>query len=384
MASLSRCASLVAVLAGCFAASASQAASDSTDAWGYGYDSLRRDLEIWRVHPAVRVDSIGATLQGRAVWMVTVSDSTDSLGSTPFRDGSKKRFVFHARTHPAEVQSQRIANEAIRFLLESSELAGRLRRDFIFHVVPMYNPDGVEVGHPRWNANGIDLESNWNKSVLQPETKVLKARFEQMMAGTIPVEVALNLHSDQYNCTRFFFMHDAGGTSSAFVELEKRFIAGAQANAVPGWFEDWNFIQSWVTATGTQYPEGFWWTTHHESVMAMTYEDANCAGADGFDTTARALVLGAADYAGTKSVAVRPQAGAPQTDVVFERAGVRFAATGEDVAWEIRDMAGRRILSGAAGPGGAFVPWNAIPAATGFVVARKRDAIRAFRLPPRL
>lgn len=383
MASVSRLAFLVAVFAGGFAVSAPRAASDSTNGWGYGYDSLLRDLDVWRGHRAVGVDSIGATLQGRAIWMVTISDSTDSLGSTPLRDGPKKRIVFHARTHPAEVQSQRIANEAVRFLLDSTELAGRLRREFIFHIVPMYNPDGVEIGHPRWNANGIDLESNWNKPALQPETKALKARFEQMMAGTIPVEVAINLHSDQYNCTRFFFMHDVGGTSAAFVELEKKFIAGIQANALSGWFEDWDFIQSWVNATGTQYPEGFWWINHRESVMAMTYEDANCTGADGFDTTARALVLGAADYTKTKSVAVRPEVRSRIPGVAFERGGIRLATTSVGAAWEILDATGRRILAGTIGPNGAFVPWSQVPATTGFVVVRGGSSIRSVRLPPR-
>ncbi len=384
MASVSRLAFLVAVLAGGFAVSAPRAASDSTNGWGYGYDSLLRDLDVWRGHGAVRVDSIGATLQGRAIWMVTVSDSTDSLVATALRDGPKKRIVLHARTHPAEVQSQRIANEAVRFLLDSTELAARLRKEFLFHVVPMYNPDGVEMGHPRWNANGIDLESNWNKPALQPETKSLKARFEQMMAGTIPVEVALNLHSDQYNCTRFFFMHDVGGTSPAFAELEKKFIAGIQAHVRSGWFEDWDFIQSWVNATGTQYPEGFWWVNHRENVMAMTYEDANCTGADGFDTTARALVLGAADYAGARSVGVGPRARPTDSDVVFERSGIRIAATGRLDAWEIRDASGRRILSGTAGLDGAFVPWSQVPATTGFVVVRGGSSIRTVRLPPRL
>lgn len=385
MPSLSRIAALVFSLLVGAAVSSPRAASDSTDGWSYGYDSLLRDLRVWKNHRDVRLDSIGATLRGRAIWMVTISDSTDSLGADPLRDGPKKRVVFHARTHPAEVQSQRIANEAIRFLLDSGELAGRLRREFLFHVVPMYNPDGVEMGLSRWNANGIDLESNWNKPALQPETKALKARFEQMMAGTIPVEVALNLHSDRLNCTRFFFMHDVGGTSSAFVELEKKFIAGVQAHARQGWFEDWDFIQSWVEATGTQYPEGFWWINHREDVMAMTYEDANCTGADGFDTTARALVLGAADYAGAGSVQVGPRARPTPKDpeVVFERSGIRIAATGRAGVWEIRDASGRRILSGKVGLDGAFVPWRKVPATTGFVVVRGKSSIRSVRLPPR-
>ena len=41
----------------------------------------------------------------------------------------------------------------------------------------MHNPDGVELGYPRENANGIDIESGWDDTVLQPEVSALQNRF---------------------------------------------------------------------------------------------------------------------------------------------------------------------------------------------------------------
>ena len=64
----------------------------------------------------------------------------------------------------------------------------------------MHNPDGVELGYPRENANGIDIESGWDDLVLQPEVSALKNRFIDLMIPVAnPIKVALNMHS-AYAC----------------------------------------------------------------------------------------------------------------------------------------------------------------------------------------
>lgn len=229
-----------------------QAAADSTNGWGYGYDSLLRDLEEWRGDPHVKVDSIGASVQGRAIWMVTITD--DGSDAEPME--RKRRIFMHARTHPAEVQANHIANETIRLLLDSGSASREMRRGFIFNIVPMYNPDGVELGLARVNAHGVDLEGNWDKLVLEPEVTALKRQFQDFMSGPVPIEVALNLHSDQFNCTRFFFFHYAAGTSPAYEDLQRKFIGRVQGH-FPDGIEDWDFVRSWANGTQLRYPEGF-------------------------------------------------------------------------------------------------------------------------------
>lgn len=337
------------------------AVPDSTNGWGYGYDSLLRDLADWRRNPSVRIDSIGATVQGRALWMATISDATDSLLPVEGRGGPKRRIVLHARTHPAEVQAQRVANEVVRFLLDSGATSRELRRDFLFHVIPQYNPDGVELGKPRQNANGVDLESNWESQELQPESRALKALFERMTVGAIPPEIALNLHSDQVNCTRFFVFHQAGGTSDRYVELEKLYIQGVR-DRFPGGIEPWSFLQSWPNATGFRYPEGYWWTRRGEATMALTYEDTNCPNANSYDSTARALVLGSVDYLGNAAVGVVPMP-SDRAAVVLEHGGVRFRRVEPGVTWKIRDASGRFLAGRALEPGETLVPWGLFPQA---------------------
>ncbi len=274
-----------------------QTAADSAAAkkWGYGYTDLLADMQTWRQSPYVHIDSIGASVQGRALWMLTVTE-----GDTT----TKSRIFIHARTHPAEVQAFYVAEAALDFLLGPSDSAAQLRRKHIFHFIPMYNPDGVELGYARENANRIDIESNWNKPSLEPEVVALRAKFSELMATPQKIQVALNLHSDQFNCTRFFFYHDSGGTSPRYTQLEKTFIGDVQKH-FEGGFEPWFFVQSWKNGTGTQYPEGWWWTNFQDTVMALTYEDANCPDASAFAQTGQALLMGSSDYIARNGVGIR-------------------------------------------------------------------------------
>jgi hypothetical protein len=262
---------------------------DSTNGWGYPLDSLQADLARWRQNPLLRVDSIGLSAQGRPLWRVTIGE----VAGTP-----KPRIFVHARTHPAEVQSFYVLREMLNFIANPvNDTAAGLRRDFAFHFVPMYNPDGVVLGRARQNANGIDIESNWNKTVLEPEVTALKTTFQKLSGGAedSSVRVALNLHSDQVNCTRFFFYHHENGTSPTFASLQRTYITG-----VRGWFPEgiqpWNYAVSWTSGFAAQYPESYWWLTRGANTMALTYEDTNCPGAGDFYRTGRALALGSADY----------------------------------------------------------------------------------------
>ncbi len=259
------------------------------DHWGYGYNDLLADLNQWAQSPYVEIDSIGSSTQNRAIWSLKITSDTASTEL-------KKTVHIHVRTHPNEVQGFWVAYELINYLLSAEPFAAFIREHCTFYIIPMYNPDGVELEYPRQNANHVDIESNWGSPVPEREVQVLKRRFEELMRSPEPIRIALNFHS-AYACKRYFVYHTEVGTSPAYTQKEKLFI-GEVKNYFPDGIQPWDYFVSWKNGTPDRYPESWWWKTYGEEVLALTYEDANCQEAGSYDRTAFAILHGITDYLG--------------------------------------------------------------------------------------
>ncbi len=257
------------------------------DHWGYSYDSLLVDLAEWSSNPYITIDSLGASVQNRAIWQLSIT-SNDTINP------AKQTVFFHVRTHPGEVQSWWVAEQVINKLTSETEFARLLRENCVFYILPMYNPDGVELEYPRQNANGVDLESNWDENPVEPEVAILKGRFSELMASNAPIKVAMNMHS-AYGTHRYFVYHDSVGTSVPFTYLEQDYIEGVRSYYLNG-IEPWYYKITWTNGTPPYYPESWFWLHHQEAVMALTYEDWNSAQAFNFDSTANAILNGIADF----------------------------------------------------------------------------------------
>lgn len=77
---------------------------------------------------------------------------------------SKRCIVLTCRVHPGEPQASHMLHGTLDFLLGSSDLAVDFRKNFVFKIVPMLNPDGVIYGNYRCSLLGCDLNRKW----LQP------------------------------------------------------------------------------------------------------------------------------------------------------------------------------------------------------------------------
>ncbi len=257
------------------------------DYWGYNYDSLLNDISIWELSDYVEIESIGESTQGREIYELSITDpSVDN--------SSKHRIYIHARTHPGEVQSFWVTDEIINYLLSDSKIGGYLREYCIFNIIPMYNPDGVELEYARENANSIDIESNWSNETPEIEVVRLRSRFNDLMQDNNPIEIALNMHS-AYACKRYFVYHHENGTSPNYAILEETYIESTRSHFLEG-IEPYSYYVSWSSSTPTQYPESWWWLNHGENVLALTYEDMNCSSAGFYDKTAFSILFGISDY----------------------------------------------------------------------------------------
>ncbi len=263
--------------------------------WSYSYDSTKVYLEELSHNPYVTIDSIGASVQGRAIWMVNILDQSQYFGI-------KHRVAIHARTHPNEVQSQWLTQSIIEILVGDSDLAKMLRRKVIFNIVPMYNPDGVEIESYRLNAHGIDLERNWFVEEPEPEVAALKKKYFEFMNSYTPLDLMLNMHGDVGEEKGYFYFHHENGTSTEFSEIQKHFISLTQ-KYYPNGIRDWNKSVSWIDGNPMLFPESWFWVNYQENVLAITFEEYPIESRIDatFDTTATALLNAIVDYLNIRS-----------------------------------------------------------------------------------
>ncbi|MEM7105807.1 MAG: M14 family metallopeptidase [Bacteroidota bacterium] len=134
----------------------------------------------------VRFSSIGKSKLGRDLYLLDIYEGEKE---------KKETVVILGRQHPPEISGY-IAMEAfVEEILGDSALSKAFVSKFRILVFPLMNPDGVDLGHWRHNAGGIDLNRDWSK-FRQPETRQVA---DYMVAETTrsknKVLLGLDFHS---------------------------------------------------------------------------------------------------------------------------------------------------------------------------------------------
>ncbi len=139
-------------------------------------------------HPLVHTQTIGKSKLGRPLWFMNIGTESDK---------EKEVIVVITRQHPPEVSGHLAFDAFIDEMLKDN----RRNRDFFkryqLWVVPMINPDGVDLGHWRHNAGGIDLNRDW-AYFRQPETRqVANFILERAKKQKANIILGLDFHSTQ-------------------------------------------------------------------------------------------------------------------------------------------------------------------------------------------
>ncbi len=107
--------------------------------------------------------------------------------------------VILSRQHPPEVTGHLASLIFLEEFSSNSELARKFRETFVVKAFPMVNPDGVDMGHWRHNAGGVDLNRDW-KNFNQPETKVIRDALTGMKnRANRQMFYAIDFHSTNEN-----------------------------------------------------------------------------------------------------------------------------------------------------------------------------------------
>lgn len=114
----------------------------------------------------IEIQNLCKSLSRIDVPLITITDPS-------IEEYHKKHIIAVARVHPAETVGSWVMEGFLRFISSKHPEARRLRKKFIFKIVPMCNPDGVVIGNSRTSLNGEDL----NREYINPDQNLNPTGF---------------------------------------------------------------------------------------------------------------------------------------------------------------------------------------------------------------
>jgi len=224
----------------------------------YTYHYHQARMAQWTKSRYVQIDSIGQSVEGRPLQLLHITDESGK---------AKKRIWIHGRIHPSETPSSYLLDAIISKLLDDSSFSAELRQKAEFFILPIANPDGVAKGLSRSNADGVNLEINYNRPQDSTcvEVKAIKAAFEKLTSDA-PFDIALNNHS-QLSEEATFWIHTDKSTSTKYLKDEKRFAQLCCKNNPYMTMQDMEYSD-----LAPRYAEGWFWNNFRERTLALTIE----------------------------------------------------------------------------------------------------------------
>jgi predicted deacylase len=140
------------------------------------------------------------------------------------------------RQHPPEATGTMALLGFVEELSGDSPLAREFRESFRVHVIPLVNPDGVDLGHWRHNTGGVDLNRDWI-AFNQPETRVVRETFQEILDQPgHELWFGVDFHSTQYDV--FYTLErsletDPPGVTEKWIEFLSTNLPHYQVNDSP-------------------------------------------------------------------------------------------------------------------------------------------------------
>ncbi len=133
----------------------------------------------------VSLHVIGETLDGQDMDLLTIGEMAV---------GRKVIWVI-ARQHPGETMAEWFVEGFLERLLDDEDALSRsLLEKAVFYVVPNMNPDGSRRGHLRTNANGANLNREWENPSVEtcPEVFYVRGKMDE-----VGIDLVLDVHGDE-------------------------------------------------------------------------------------------------------------------------------------------------------------------------------------------
>lgn len=150
-----------------------------------------RWMDSLATKPWVSLDTVGFSHERNPIVRMKISEAADS--------SPKGVVIITGRQHPPEVTGALAAEVFINELTSDTKLASKFRNEFEVWSYPLVNPDGVQNGHWRHNARGIDLNRDW-QHFNQPEPRAIRDDLLKLKNDSLKkVYYGIDFHSTNEN-----------------------------------------------------------------------------------------------------------------------------------------------------------------------------------------
>lgn len=183
---------------------------------------VSKDIDRWEAQldtfAFVRQQEIGKSRNGKSISMLQIGNPE-----------SKKLNIILTRQHPPEVTGWLAMKAFVERLCGTDSLTQKFREEYLTYVVPCMNPDGVDLGHWRHNAGGIDLNRDW-EAFRQPETQLIRKFMQDKILKGGKFYLAIDFHSTFEDIYYTISPHEKGNMPGLVPKIIK-----ATTEDIPGY-----------------------------------------------------------------------------------------------------------------------------------------------------
>lgn len=150
----------------------------------YTGEHISRFIEQHSRHPCFKARVLGKTRQGRDLRMYEITDP-----AVP--EVNKPVILFTTLQHDLETTGAMAQEGICRFLLSDDPRAAKLRRAFVFCVVPQMDPDGIAAGNLYCTVGNLNRQWGLGTTV---ETTAVERFARELVAHGRRIELFMDFH----------------------------------------------------------------------------------------------------------------------------------------------------------------------------------------------
>ncbi|MGY8923848.1 MAG: M14 family metallopeptidase [Flavobacteriales bacterium] len=173
---------------------------------------------------------------------------------------NKPVLVLLTRQHPPEVTGYFAFQAFLSTILEENKLSTSFLEHYRILAFPLMNPDGVDLGHWRHNAGGVDTNRDWS-FYHQPEIKITVDYITQVLKkNNSKLVLGLDFHSTWYDV----FYTNKERESTSFPEFLPKWFSSLEHH-IP----DYKVNEQ---SSNSTKPVSKGWFLYGHNAVGVTYE----------------------------------------------------------------------------------------------------------------